>query len=205
MVETDYWYDDNGISTAVRNKLFLLLRNVCFKGVGIKDPYITSIILSSVNFLSTILGIYYVEKWGRKTCLLYGSTNLLFYMMTYATVGTFGRETDFSNIVLIIVTCCFIFWFAITLGPVTFVLVSELFPLRTRAISMAICTFINWMFNFLISLLTPMIVSKIDFKLGYIFAACLLALIIFSWILVPETRKRMSKRSIKYLNRSRYY
>ena len=161
-----------------------------FKGVGIKDPYITSIILSSVNFLSTILGIYYVEKWGRKTCLLYGSTNLLFYMMTYATVGTFGRETDFSNIVLIIVTCCFIFWFAITLGPVTFVLVSELFPLRTRAISMAICTFINWMLNFLISLLTPMIVSKIDFKLGYIFAACLLALIVFSWILVPETRKK---------------
>ena len=161
-----------------------------FKGVGIKDPYITSIMLSSVNFLSTILGIYYVEKWGRKTCLLYGSTNLLFYMMTYATVGTFGRETDFSNIVLIIVTCCFIFWFAITLGPVTFVLVSELFPLRTRAISMAICTFVNWMFNFLISFLTPMVVSKIDFKLGYVFAACLLALIIFSWILVPETRKK---------------
>lgn len=169
---------------------FLYYGTSVFKGVGIKDPYITSIILSSVNFLSTILGIYYVEKWGRKTCLLYGSTNLLFYMMTYATVGTFGRETDFSNIVLIIVTCCFIFWFAITLGPVTFVLVSELFPLRTRAISMAICTFINWMFNFLISLLTPMIVSKIDFKLGYIFAACLLALIIFSWILVPETRKK---------------
>ncbi|QID87484.1 hexose transporter [Saccharomyces pastorianus] len=161
-----------------------------FKGVGIKDPYITSMILSSVNFLSTILGMYYVEKWGRKTCLLYGSTNLLFYMMTYATVGTFGRETDFSNIVLIIVTCCFIFWFAITLGPVTFVLVSELFPLRTRALSMAICTFVNWMFNFLISFLTPMIVSKIDFKLGYIFATCLLALIIFSWILVPETRNK---------------
>lgn len=55
---------------------------------------------------------------------------------------------------------------------------------------MAICTFVNWMFNFLISFLTPMIVSKIDFKLGYIFATCLLALIIFSWILVPETRNK---------------
>lgn len=190
MAEVGYRHDDNGLSTTVWDKLFFLLWNISFQRCRnqrslyhFNNTFQCQLPVHNIgNVLRREMGPQDLSAvWFNKFIILYDDL---------ATVGTFGRETDFSNIVLIIVTCCFIFWFAITLGPVTFVLVSELFPLRTRAISMAICTFINWMFNFLISFLTPMIVSKIDFKLGYIFATCLLALIVFSWILVPETRNK---------------
>ncbi|EDO16202.1 hypothetical protein Kpol_1014p21 [Vanderwaltozyma polyspora DSM 70294] len=161
-----------------------------FKSVGLDDPYITSILLSSVNFFATFGGIYFVEAIGRKSCLLVGSLGMFCCMMIYSSVGGFVANTPTTGAVLIIFTCVYICFFATTLGPVTYVLVSELFPLRTRAISMAVCTSFNWIFGFLISLFTPVIISKIGFLFGYVFAGCLLASAVFVWFLVPETKNK---------------
>lgn len=151
-------------------------------------PYITPIILSMVNFIATFGGIYLVEALGRKSCLLLGSIGMFCSMVLYATIGTFALDLYGANAVMVVTTCIYIIFFATTLGPVTFVLVSELFPMKTRATSMAICSSFNWMFNFAISLLTPTITSKIGFAYGYFFAGCLLLSAIFVWVLVPETR-----------------
>lgn len=154
------------------------------------DPYVTSIILSSVNFMATFGGIYMVESLGRKASLLLGSIGMFFCMMIYTSVGGFALSSNASGFVMIAATCVYIVFFATTLGPVTFVLVSELFPMRTKATSMAICSSFNWMFNFLISFLTPVITSRIGFLYGYVFAACLLLSTIFVWLMVPETAKK---------------
>lgn len=154
------------------------------------DPYLTPIVLSGVNFGATFVSIYLVEALGRKSCLLLGSVGMFCCMMIYASVGSFALESVSSAGIMTATTCVYIFFFATTLGPVTFVLVSELFPMKTRATSMAICSSFNWLFNFAISLLTPTITSKIGFLYGYFFAGCLFLSALCVWILVPETRNK---------------
>jgi SP family sugar:H+ symporter-like MFS transporter len=165
-----------------------------FSSVGIDDSYITAIILATVNFGSTFFGIYLVEKLGRKSCLLYGSALMFVSMLVYASLGSFallnqaGEEKKSVGGLMIFVTCLYIVGFATTWGPVAFVVVSEIFPVKVKATSMAISTSINWTSNFLISLFTPFITSKIGFKLGFVFAGCLLASVFFVQICVPETK-----------------
>ncbi|AMD18510.1 HBL392Wp [Eremothecium sinecaudum] len=173
---------------------FFYYGTTLFSSVGIEDSYITAIILSAVNFLSTFIGIYIVERLGRRSCLVLGSVGMFTNMAIYASIGSFALNRDgvlpnrTAGYLMIVFTCLYIICFASTSGPVTFVVISELFPTRTKAISMAICTSVNWLVNFLISLLTPTITRAIGFKYGYVFALFLFVSIFFFYALVPETK-----------------
>lgn len=182
---------------------FFYYGTTLFEKANLNDPYLTSIFLSSVNFVATFGGVYLVEALGRKSCLLLGSLGMFSCMLVYATVGTFALEYGPSGIIMIIFTCVYIVFFATTLGPVSFVVVSELFPMKTRAISMAICSSFNWMFGFMISLLTPVITSKIGFAYGYFFASCLILSAIFVWAMVPETKGK-SESDVNTLYETKY-
>lgn len=152
------------------------------------DSYVVAIILSVVNFLSTFGGLYLVQVSGRRTCLLAGSIGMFSCMLVYTSVGSFAAASTASYTVLIVATCVYLVFFATTLGPVTVILVAELFPMRTKATSMAVCTSFYWMCNFLISFLTPIIADRIGFLYGYFFASFLLVSAIFAWFMVPETK-----------------
>ncbi|KAL6946731.1 hypothetical protein ACO0RG_000896 [Hanseniaspora osmophila] len=163
-----------------------------FDRVGLQDPYLTAIILGAVNFVATFGGLYLVEKLGRKKLLLVGSFGAFVSMMVYASVGSFAFQKHASGGIMIAFTCFFIIFFAIALGPVTFVVVSELYPPRVKTFSMAIATSLNWMSNFLIGLLTPTITARIGYKFGYVFAAFMLASTFFVFFFVPETKNKNS-------------
>ncbi|CCD25928.2 Hxt14p NDAI_0G01520 [Naumovozyma dairenensis CBS 421] len=161
-----------------------------FKNAGLNDPYVAAIVMSIVNFVGTFGGIYLVERVGRKLCLVYGSFGMFCCMIVYSTIGSFALNLPGTNIGMIVVACIYIAFFATTLGPVTVVLVAELFPLRTKAISMATCSDANWLANFAISFTSPLIISQIGFRYGYVFAACLFFSTIFSVTNVPETKDK---------------
>ncbi|KAL6949746.1 hypothetical protein ACO0QE_000403 [Hanseniaspora vineae] len=163
-----------------------------FDRVGLQDPYLTAIILGAVNFVATFGGIYLVEKLGRRNLLLLGSFGAFISMMVYASVGSFVFQKHASGGIMIAFTCFFIIFFAIALGPVSFVVVSELYPPRVKTFSMAIATSLNWISNFLIGLLTPTITARIGYKFGYVFAAFMLASTFFVFFLVPETKNKTS-------------
>ena len=165
-----------------------------FASVGLSNSYITAMVLGGVNFASTFFGIYTVEKLGRKSTLLTGSIGMFLCMITYTALGSFalkdsnGEETKSIGFLMIVFTCVYIFFFATTWGPGAFVVVSELYNVRTRAIAIAIATSCNWFSNFLISFSTPMITGEIGYKLGFVFSGCLAVSAIFVWNLVPETK-----------------
>lgn len=180
---------------------FFYFGTTLFREVGIKDTYATSLILASVNFSSTFAGIYLVESLGRRTTLIYGSFSMFICMVFYSAFGSLNLRTELSSIVMIVVTCLFISIFAITLGPVTFVLVAELFPTRVRGTSMSICSAVSWLVNFAIAFVTPSLISKIGFLLGFGFAGCLLVATIFEVIMVPETKNKTEEEiDLMFLN-----
>ncbi|KIW05346.1 hypothetical protein, variant 1 [Verruconis gallopava] len=84
-------------------------------------------------------------------------------------------------------SCLAIFGFATTWGPLTWVVCSEIFPTRWKAIGMGVATATNWAFNFLIGFFTTEITDRIHYGLGWVFAGAIICGSCFVWFCVHET------------------
>ncbi|ANB14571.1 hexose transporter HXT6 [Sugiyamaella lignohabitans] len=175
---------------------FFYFGTTIFKGIGMNNSYLASIIFGAVNFGSTFFGLYFVERFGRRNVLLYGAAGMFIFFVIYASMGAKalypnGSDND-ANVqvgkAMIFVTCGYIFCFATTWAPCAFVLVSELFPIRTRSKGMSLGLGANWLANFLLSFFTPFITGAIHFYYGFVFAGCNLFAIVFVYFFVHETK-----------------
>lgn len=165
-----------------------------FNGVGISNSFVTSIILGAVNFGMTLPGLYIVEHYGRRNCLMIGAAWMFICFLIWASIGheilnvTPGDHS--AGVVMIVFTCFFIVGFATTWGPIVWAICGEMYPFRYRATCMGVATAANWTWNFLISFFTPFISSSIDYRYGYVFAACCFAAILVVFFFVNETQGR---------------
>lgn len=175
---------------------FFYYGTTIFKSVGLSDSFETSIVLGVVNFFSTFFGIYYVERFGRRTCLLWGAAAMVCCFVVFASVGVtrlwpngqgHGSSKGAGNC-MIVFTCFYIYCFASSWAPICFVVVSETFPLRVKSKGMAIAMVANWVWGFLISFFTPFITSAINFYYGYVFMGCLVFGYFYVFFFVPETK-----------------
>ncbi|CCH58560.1 hypothetical protein TBLA_0A07710 [Henningerozyma blattae CBS 6284] len=169
-----------------------------FNKVGIQNPYLTAIILSSVNFFGTCWSIYFIEFFGRRGCLIIGATGMMLSLTIFSSIASFGMHLKSTGVIMIISTCVYVLFFATTLGPASFVLISELYPIKTRVTSISICSGFNWLMNFLVSFLTPIITKHIGYKFGYIFVGSLVVGIIFDIFMLPETKGRSENEINEY-------
>ena len=175
---------------------FFYYGTLVFTAVGLKDSYQTSIIIGIVNFASTCFCLFVVNRFGRRTVLLLGSTTMTVCMVIYAAIGVKklypnGRSEPASKSagdVMIVFTCLYIFFFATTWGPLPYVVCAESYPLRVKSKCMAITTGTNWMWGFLISFFTPFITSAIHFSYGFVFMGCLIFTSFYVFFVVPETK-----------------
>lgn len=178
---------------------FFYYGTTIFKAVGMTDSFETSIVLGIVNFASTFVGIYVIEKLGRRLCLLTGSAAMFVCFIIYSLLGTqslykVGYSDDTSNTrkptgnAMIFISCLFIFFFASTWAGGVYCIISESYPLRIRSKAMSVATAANWMWGFLISFFTPFITSAIHFYYGFVFAGCLLFSFFYVYFFVAETK-----------------
>jgi len=96
------------------------------------------------------------------------------WLFVFAAAGTAKDPTTSKGIgtLMIVSACLFILGYAMTWGPGIWILIGETFPTRTRAKQGALATSSNWTWNFLIAFFTPFIASSIQFRYGFVFAAC---------------------------------
>ncbi|KAF0267491.1 hypothetical protein FOG48_03497 [Hanseniaspora uvarum] len=175
---------------------FFYYGTLVFTAVGLKDSYQTSIIIGIVNFASTCFCLFVVNKFGRRTVLLLGSTTMTVCMVVYSSIGVKklypnGRSeapSKKAGDVMILFTCLYIFCFATTWAPIAYVICAETYPLRVKSKCMAIATGANWMWGFAISFFTPFITSAIHFSYGYVFMGCLVFMTFYVFFTVPETK-----------------
>lgn len=174
---------------------FFYFGTTIFQSVAI-NSYITQIILNTINFLVTFIGLYLVEHYGRRKSLIVGSLWMFVCFMVFASVGSFSldqenpQSTKGAGIAMIVMACLFILGFATTWGPMIWTIIGETFPSRYRAKGMALATASNWLWNFLLAFFTPFIVKDIDFKYGYVFAGCNLlgALLVYFFVVEGQGR-----------------
>lgn len=109
-------------------------------GYNVDSMFINIVVTGIANVLFTILAIYTVEKLGRRKMMLIGAGGL---GIIYLTLGC-CYYAQVQGIVMVVLVVMAISCYAMTLGPITWVLLSEIFPDKIRGAAMAICTFALW-------------------------------------------------------------
>ena len=109
-------------------------------GFDVDGMFINIVITGIANVVFTFVALYTIEKWGRRTLMLIGAGGL---GLIYLILGTcyFMQMTGVMMVALVVAA---ISVYAMTLGPVTWTLLAEIFPHRVRGIAMATCTFALW-------------------------------------------------------------
>jgi sugar porter (SP) family MFS transporter len=150
-----------------------------------------SVFIGCTNVFFTIVAILLLDKLGRRFFLIAGTATLTVALVG---LGIFFASTGIQNAVGWLALACllvYIMGFAIGLGPVFWLMISEIFPLQMRGPAMAVCTMFNWGLNFAISYtfltLTDVITKQGTFWLYAFFGVCAL---VFFGTLVPETKDR---------------
>ncbi|SCU89582.1 LAFA_0E19284g1_1 [Lachancea sp. 'fantastica'] len=163
-----------------------------FQNSGIKNPFIIQLIMNVVNVVMTVPGIALVEISGRRNLLLYGAVGMCVSELIVAAVGTALPDSFSANKTLIAFSCTFIASFAATWGPLAWVVVGEIFPLRVRAKSVAVCAASNWLFNFAIAYATPYLVdsdhANLQSKVFFIWGGCTFLCFLFVYFFIYETK-----------------
>ncbi|KAI1373907.1 galactose permease [Hypoxylon crocopeplum] len=174
---------------------FFYYGTTIFQSVQISS-FVTQMILNGINFGTTFIGLYLVEHYGRRISLITGSIWMFICFMIFASVGHFlldletPSNTPTAGLILIVFAALFILGYATTWGPMVWTLIAEIYPSRYRAKAMALATASNWTWNFLIAFFTPFITSAIDFRYGYVFAACNLVAGVIVYFCVIEGQGR---------------
>lgn len=145
-----------------------------------------NIVLTGItNVVFTFAAIYSVDRLGRKKLMLLGAGGLA---LIYAVLGTcyFMHITGFFMVILVVAA---IACYAMTLGPVTWVLIAELFPNRVRAVAVAVCTFALWTASFTLTYTFPLLNTALgSYGTFWIYAGVCAAGFIFFSLRLPETK-----------------
>lgn len=171
-----------------------------FKEVGMAEDsaFLQSIILGLILFVFTIVAIATIDKAGRKKLLLSGAALLSLDTMAIALAFYF----QLSGFWILTFVLAFIAVYAATLGPVTWVVLSEIFPNRIRGKAMSLATLSLWIANFFIIGSFP--IMKLYFGLPItfgIYAALCFIYFLFVYIRIPETKGRSLEEIERILTR----
>ena len=164
-----------------------------FKNAGFESN-ITAIYATTgigvINFLMTIVALFFTDKLGRKPLLYFGLTGVMLSLIAlgcgFAFADFFGDNLKWVTVGSLVI---YIICFAMSLGPIGWILVSEVFPLRIRGVAMSICTVSNFAFNFFVVSSFPILLHRIGgawtfWGFGIVSLLC----IVFVYFCVPETK-----------------
>lgn len=158
-------------------------------GVGVNDAFTSSAVIGLVNLLFTFLAIAFVDKAGRRPLLLIGLT---VQVLAEVTVG-WMFHVGYSGWPLLVAVIAFTAAFAMAMGPISWILCSEIFPTKVRGRAMSVATFVIWTSCYIVAQTFPMLNDSPAIGPAmtfWVYGACSLASLVFVAAMVPETKGR---------------
>lgn len=157
-------------------------------GMGRDSAMFQTVIIGVVNTIFTFVAIKFIDQWGRRTLLLYGVSGMIICLFG---VGVMFHFEMSSGPWLLFFIMGFIACFASSLGPIPWVIVSEIFPTKVRGVAMSLAVFMLWIGVVLITQLTPMMLDGIGGAFTFwVFMLNAIILLIFTYKMIPETKGR---------------
>jgi MFS transporter, SP family, arabinose:H+ symporter len=154
-------------------------------GVSQNSAFLQSIIIGIINFVFTFVAITIIDKAGRKKLLTYGSLLLGIDALLLA----LAFWLHLSPVFILLFVLVFIAIYGATLGPVTWVMVSEIFPNRVRGNAMSVATVALWLANFVTTASFPVLKEHIGLPFTFLISSVIcFVYFIFIKIKLPETK-----------------
>jgi sugar porter (SP) family MFS transporter len=122
-------------------------------GYSVGDMLFNIIITGSVNLIFTFVAMRTVDSWGRRKLMLLGSLGLA---VVYAFLGG-AYFFEFTGLPVLVLVITAIAIYSMSLAPITWVVLSEIFPNRIRGIAMSIATFALWVASFILTFTFPLL------------------------------------------------
>jgi len=164
-----------------------------FKGMGMSTnaSLLQTIIVGAVNLVFTTVAIFSVDRFGRKPLQIIGALVMMVSMATLGISFWLGGQGIVALVAMLVYTA----GFAVSWGPVTWVLLSEIFPNQIRGKAMAAAVAAQWIANYLVSWSFPILNDNPylvqHFKHGFaywIYGVMSMFAAVFMWRFVPETK-----------------
>ncbi len=166
-----------------------------FKGMGMTTnaSLLQTIIVGAVNLVFTVVAILSVDRFGRKPLQIIGALVMAVSMISLGADFWLGGKGMIALVCMLVYTA----GFAVSWGPVTWVLLSEIFPNQIRGKAMAVAVAAQWIANYLVSWSFPILDENpylvAHFKHGFaywIYGGMSVLAALFMWKIVPETKGR---------------
>ncbi|MCK0191568.1 sugar porter family MFS transporter [Arenibacter sp. F20364] len=155
-------------------------------GFGVDSALMQTVIIGVINTIFTFVAIMYIDKLGRRTLLLWGVSGMILCLLGIGTLFYLGLTTGPWVLILIL---GFVGCFGTSLGPIPWVLISEIFPTKTRGIAMSLSIMVLWIGVWFISQFTPVLLDKIGGAFTFwLFMINAIILLIFTYKMIPETK-----------------
>jgi sugar porter (SP) family MFS transporter len=140
-----------------------------------------------INVGFTVLALRLLDRAGRRTLLMVGVSGMI--VSLFALGAAFIGGGTLSSVVAIVSLMAYVASFAISLGPIFWLLNAEIYPLSVRSKAAGIGTMANWTFNFIVSLTFLLLIEELGRSGAFWFYGCIgILTLIFCWKFVPETK-----------------
>ncbi len=143
-----------------------------------------------VNVIMTVVALRLLDQVGRRTLLFIGVSGMSFSLFLLG-FSFLGGESTLGSVIAVVSLMLFVSSFAISLGPIFWLLNAEIYPLKVRGKAAAAGTMTNWFFNFLVSLTFLSLIDLLTQSGAFWFYGIIgLVTLWFCWKFVPETKGR---------------
>lgn len=154
-------------------------------GSGSQSAFTQTVIVGIINVLFTWVAISMVDKKGRKSLLLWGGIGMCLSLIVVGASFYFS----WGGYVLLIFILTYVASFAASYGPVTWVVISEIFPIKMRGLAMSVATLMLWISVYFVTQFFPYLLEEIGAAYTFwLFAAMSFLAFIFVYTRVPETK-----------------
>lgn len=157
-------------------------------GFALSEALGSQVVIGIINVTFTVIAIFTIDTLGRKRLLLAGTSGMLLSLIIIGILFFIGKA---QGILLLSLVLIFIASFAFSLGPVVWVILSEIYPTRIRGRAMSIATIAVWIGTAIIGQMIPLSLDNLGPHITFwIFAFFCLPTLLIGWKLLPETKGR---------------
>ncbi len=176
-------------------------------GFGKEDVLAQQILLAFVNLIFTFVAMFTVDKFGRKPLIYIGAIGMI---VGFLLLGITLQQQS-VGIISLLGVLIFIASFALSMGPVVWVLLSEMFPNKIRSVAMSIAVAAQWAANYVVSQSFPIVMDS-DVNNGaiwngslpyFIFVVFIIIIVVLTYKYIPETKGKSLEEIEKYWNKSK--
>jgi SP family galactose:H+ symporter-like MFS transporter len=165
-----------------------------FDKAGISNAAVATVIVGFVNMVATIIAVAFVDRLGRKPILYVGLTVMALTLFAVGAIFQYeqggGTLNETDQVLTVAIVLLYIIAFAISLGPIVWIICAEIFPLEGREIGITITTIANWVFAASVVQGSEIVLQGLGGSvLFYFFAGCCVLGLFIVFLFTPETRR----------------